>query len=741
MAYEDDELDPSRGADQGGSVANSAAETAQLDRQQREIAVAADRNNRDSAPHTPARGQSLLQASSELGSAPSGGQPHSLNDDDSTRRLALSSVSQQGGSNPQDQDSATAEERGTGAPPPPNNAGADASGGVRPRAAAHAAGQPPMQEAAGDEAEELVVVSGDPNIGFTTEGHEFLVRCTRPGDADQGLGFTLKRCLLLGRVVYLVDVIHENGRFLKLRQGDIFVSAGYLEASDLIPQHVHASKRQEVLLKTLGRHSTPVDLKFLRQIFPNGGLRSVKDAVVVDGISSIPRNNQFQSFDIEYDNNEKHMGFRLVRQRVHGMDVFVAVRIDQSDREQICMLQDYDVLVKVDGKRLNLYAGPIIPIEERADALTSIVNSISCPKTLTIKRFPRNAVFSDPPQPPAPQPDGRKPDYTNPIPIGSVKLLPDEGAINIDDENYRNTHSVFVKRCYTDKTAEVQYVFPSTELNRIVPIEDLVDLAVPLNIPAARDGQNNPIVGKAIPAFDEDVRSRRTKKRKAKAAELQDASAEDNLIADTLVPPNRHRRQMPDATIMTDGKTAHFRLALAEVSNESLSAYDSFGLKSSAGDILDPPSGHVQFGFFRGCELNELQPVHPPGQQQANPQGQPPGQQQANPQGQQRARYKIDRGRHEINGHAYIERNDSKATCKRNTAGRKWRCGGRARVVDGQCTIVNDHANFCNLASLIEGGVVRTPEQIEAADLELLHSDRSYYDPISVRPSQVSTFS
>ncbi|EJK46993.1 hypothetical protein THAOC_34305, partial [Thalassiosira oceanica] len=582
-----------------------------------------------------------------------------------------------------------------------SNAGALDSGGDSPAPeSAHAlAAGPPAAGAAGRLAD---IVSGNPDFGFTSTGHEFVVRCTRSGNAHQGLGFSLRRCLFLGRVVYMVNNIYESGTALRVRKSDIFVSAGNLTASDLISRHVHASKREAVLRETLANLPMPVDLKFLRISVPRGSLRLVKDAHIADGVAPNPRNNQFQTFDVRYDNSEKHIGFRLKRKKVHGIDVFVAVRIDQSD-EQMSMLLENDVLVMVNGKRLILQVGPIVSPDERGAALTSIIDIMPSPKTLTFKRYPENAVFSDPPAPAQQSEGGRRVDYSHPIAIGKVKLLHDEGTEPSNDVAYIKRHSVFVICCYTDGTAKVQYVFPSTRLNRIVPINELDDLTEPLGVPAELDGQNNRIVGSDIPSFDEDSRAMKSKKRKAAADEREDALG---------FAPKKHRWKLSNSTYVTAGRRSKFRLALSELSPQAQQDYDDFDIRSSEGDHLDPPSGDTDLGFIRESELQLVQPSN---------------QQQANPQGQPMSHVRIVKGKLRINGIEYVSRNDKRCRCKRDKPGRKRRCPGMAQVIQGQCRITIDHTNECTLASLTEGGVINTLDRKVATDLELLYSDKSYF--------------
>ena len=294
--------------------------------------------------------------------------------------------------------------------------------------------------------------------------------------------------------------------------------------------------------------------------------------------------------------------------------------------------------------------------------------------------------------------DEREIDYTNPIPIGAIKLLRDDDDEDEDTEDimYTIERSVFVKRCYKDNTALVQYVFPSgTWHSRTVQQEKLDDLGESLELPPHLDDDGNEIKGAAIPAWHEDPRSRRTSRRKA--------------AEDTLNPPNPHRWDLPPDAYVTRERSERFSTVLSEVSAHSKSKYDGFDLRSHQNEVLDPPSDDVGNGF-----LLEDERVREPGAPQQAPGPRLPLEISSN----------IN-----INGHDYNRRSKTRCFCKWNRARRKNRCPGVAQVINGQCVITSSHSNSCILASLKEGKVVVTPEEIVATDVELLQCGRCIHVP------------
>ena len=412
-----------------------------------------------------------------------------------------------------------------------------------------------------------------------------------------------------------------------------------------------------------------------------------------------------QIIEIEYNEGES-LGFELDAKMLNQSQVFVAVRTDESN-EKVAELREHGVLVKVNGIKLLNYVGPAIPPEGRASALTSSLDNVARPMTLTFRRFPETTVFSDPQQAPAPSDDVLV-DFTHPIPIGATKLLPDEDdeGSRADDEIYIMQHSVAVVRCYVDGTALVQYIFPRTRNRRVVQQEELEDLPGLLDIPAHENEAGRRIVGAEIPAFCEDRRARRTKKRRAAANAIQQASAED-----TSPPTHRHRWKLPLDAYLTSGRVENFGVVLSEVSDEARLKHENFAIRSYEGDVLDPPSGDVRWGFLLDNEM-----VRDPGTPQHAQPGVP----------------LYICGAVSINGHAYVRRDRRRCICKRNNAKRKNRCTGEAEVVDGHCRIIASHTAECILASLIEGRVVDSPEEREAANIEILQCGRGIFVPSSV---------
>ena len=178
-----------------------------------------------------------------------------------------------------------------------------------------------------------------------------------------------------------------------------------------------------------------------------------------------------------------------------------------------------------------------------------------------------------------------------------------------------------------------------------------------------------------------------------------------------MLPPPRHRWKLPPDAYETSDRVAKFGLVLSEVSNVSGSNYEDFDIRSRSGEILDPPSGDVRWGFLLDEEM-----VRDPGT--------PPQSQPGVPLHIMAAV--------RINGHDYVRRDRTGCICKRNNARRKSICPGRAQVVNGHCRITASYTNECIAASLIEGEVVETLEEKVAINLELLQSQRGITVPSMV---------